>query len=174
MNIKNRLGCFIRGWFPEETKLPRDKIKIFETKAKVSKPMPWWWKPLLIVSILICIVFAVAGFFLFDASLVRVVAGLALSFLGICFAYYIRVRPSMNVNRALYILLGGGVTYWIIFGGTAFIIWATGLPPPTQYLGPWITNIIFMIAPWIIGAFIGDWIGKRRNYLLPLNPWAGD
>jgi len=170
MNIKNRLGSFIRGWFPEETKLPRDKIKIFETKAKVSKTKPWWWKPLLMASILICIVSAVAGFFLFDVSLARAVAGLALSFLGICFAYYIRVRPSMNVNRVMYILLGGSVTFWIIFGGGAFIIWATGLPPPARYLGPWISLILVQIAPWIIGAFIGDWIGKRRNYILPMTP----
>ena len=143
-----------------------------KVKAKGSKP--WWWKPLLMASILICIVSAVSVFFLFDVSLVRVVVGLVLSFLGICFAYYIRVRPSMTVNRVIYILFGGGVTYWIIFGGGAFIIWATGLPPPAHYLGPWISSIMLFIAPWIIGAFIGDWIGKRRNYLLPLNPWAGD
>jgi len=131
---------------------------------------PWWWKPLWIVTLLLTIVSGVAGFFLFAVSLARAVAGLALTFLALCFAYYIRVRPAIRVNRAIYILLGGGVTYWIIFGGSVFIIWATGLPPPTQYLGPWITNIIFMIAPWIIGAFIGDWIGKRRNYILPMTP----
>lgn len=136
--------------------------------TKTSKP--WWWKLLLMASILVSIVSAVAGFFLFDVSLARAVAGLALSFLGICFAYYIRIRPSMNVNRAMYILLGASVTFWIIFGGTTFIIWATGLPPPTHYLGPWITLIILQIAPWIIGAFIGDWTGKRRNYILPLSP----
>ena len=168
MSFKNFFERSIRGWLPKEPNMPRGKLKMAETK--VSKPMPWWWKPLLIVSILICIVFAVAGFFLFDASLVRVVVGLVLSFLGICFAYYIRVRPSMNVNRVIYIVLGGSVAFWIVFGGGAFIIWATGLPPPARYLGPWISLILIQYAPWIIGAFIGDWIGKRRNYLLPMSP----
>ena len=144
------------------------------SKVESKGSNPWWWKPLLIVSILIPIVFAVVGFFLFDVALARAVVGLALSFLGICFAVYIRVRPSMNVNRVLYIVLGGSVAFWIVFGGGAFIIWATGLPPPARYLGPWISLILIQYAPWIIGAFIGDWIGKRRNYLLPLNPWAGD
>lgn len=170
MSIKNRLGSLIRGWFPKEPSLPEGKLKMVETK--VSKPMPWWWKPLWIVSILLCIVSAVVGFFFFDASLLRVVVGLALSFLGLCVAYYIRVRPSMTVNRVIYIILGGSVAYWIVVGGSVLIIWATGLPPPIHYLGAWINRILLTYAPWIIGAFIGDWIGKRRNYLLPLNPWA--
>ena len=122
MNIKNRLGSFIRGWFPKEPNVPRDKFKMVETQAKVSKPKPWWWKPLLMASILICIVSAVAGFFLLDVSLARAVAGLALSFLGICFAYYIRVRPSMNVNRAIYIIFGASGTGPIVFFGTVFIV----------------------------------------------------
>jgi hypothetical protein len=130
----------------------------------------WWWKPLWIITVLATIASAVAGYFLSDVSLARAIGGVALTFLCIGIAYYIRVRPSMKVNRAIYILLGGGVTFWIIFGGGAFIIWATGLPPPTHYLGPWITLILVQIAPWIIGAFIGDWIAKRRNYLLPLSP----
>ena len=139
-------------------------------ESKTKKPKPKWWTPYWIVTLLLTIGSGVAVFFLLDVPLARAIGGLALTFLCIGFAYYIRVRPSMTVNRVIYILLGGGVTYWIIFGGGALIIWATGLPPPTQYLGPWITNIIFMIAPWIIGAFIGDWIGKRRNYILAMTP----
>ena len=137
-------------------------------KAKGSKP--WWWKPLWIAVLLMTIVSGVVGFFLLHVPLGRTVGGVALTFLMIGIAYYIRVRPSMKVNRALYIALGASGTWVIVFFGGAFIILATGLPPPTAYLGPWGGFVIFFIAPYIIGAFIGDWIGRRRNYLLPLSP----
>ena len=139
-----------------------------KVKAKSSKP--WWWKPLWIVTLLLTIASGVAGFFLLDVPLARAIGGVALTFLAIGIAYYIRIRPSITVNRALYITLGGGGTWLIVFFGSAFIIWATGLPPPIHYVGFWISYILLFIAPWIIGAFIGDWIGKRRNYILPLSP----
>ena len=137
-------------------------------KAKGSKP--WWWKPLWIAVLLITIVSGGVGFFLLRVPLGRTVGGVALTFLCTGIAYYIRIRPSMKVNRALYIVLGASGTELIILFGGTFIILATGLPPPTHYLGPWISSIILCIAPWIIRAFIGDWIGRRRNYRLPLSP----
>jgi hypothetical protein len=137
-------------------------------EAKGSKP--WWWKPLWIAVLLTTIASGVVGYFLLHAPLERVMGGLALTFLGIGIGYYIRVRPSMKVNRALYIALGALGTWFIVFFGGAFIILTTGLPPPFAYLGPLGGFIIFFIAPYIIGAFIGDWIGRRRNYRLPLSP----
>ena len=139
-----------------------------KTEAKVSKIKPWWWKPLWIITLLLAIASGAAGFFLLDVSLARVAVGLALTFLGMGVAYYIRVRPSMKVNRAIYIVFGGGVAWFIVFFGSVFILKATGSPFP--YLEFWIFYILFFIAPWIIGAVIGDWIGKRRNYILPLSP----
>jgi len=115
------------------------------------------------------IALGVVGYFLLHVPLERMVGGVALTFLCIGFAYYIRVRPSMKVNRVLYIALGASGTWVIVFFGGAFIIWATGLPPPTNYLGPWAGFIILFSLPYIIGAFIGDCIGRRRNYRLPLS-----
>jgi len=165
MNMKNRLESFIRGWFPKEPKLPRDKLKMAE--SKVSKTKPWWWKPLWIVTLLATIVSGVAGFFLLDVSLARAVGGVALSFLGIGFAYYIRVRPSIRVNRALYILLGItpiGFVLWIIWAISGIGRWVT------QTAGPGQSLLISWIVCYGIGALIGDWIGKRRNYILPMTP----
>ena len=138
-----------------------------KVKAKSSKP--WWWKPLWIVTLLLTIASGAAGYFLLDVPLARAIGGVALTFLAIGIAYYIRVRPSITVNRAIYIAFGASGTGFIVFWGSALIGMATGLPSPHDYLGPW-TLIIFCIAPNIIGAFIGDWIGKRRNYILPLSP----
>ena len=136
----------------------------------VENYKPWWWKPLWIAVILSSIALGIVGYFLWHVPLERLVGGVVLTFLCTGIAYYIRIRPSMKVNRALYIVLGASGTELIILFGGAFIILATGLPPPTHDLGPWISTIILCIAPWIIGAFIGDWIGRRRNYRLPLSP----
>jgi hypothetical protein len=148
--------------------MPRNKVKMAETK--VSKPKPWWWKPLWIGTILLTIISGVVTYFLFDVPLARAVLGLILTFLAIGFAYYIRVKPSMRVNRAIYMFLGASLAEVTTLFGGGFVILVTGLPPPTHYLGSEISFILILIAPWIIGAFIGDWIGKRRNYILPLTP----
>jgi len=136
-------------------------------EAKVSKIKPWWWKPLWIIALLATIVSGAAGYFLLDVSLARAAGGLVLAFIFIGFAYYLRVRPSLTVNRALYILLGitplgfSLMMFYVVSGIGSFI---------AAHLGPVPNLIIGFIVPYIIGAFIGDWIGKRRNYILPLSP----
>jgi len=136
-----------------------------KVKAKSSKP--WWWKPLWIVTLLLTIASGVAGFFLLDVPLARAVGGVALTFFCIGIAYYIRIRPSVKVNRAIYILFGItpiGFGLWILLaisGIGRFL---------TTHLGPLPSFIVAFTIPYIIGAFIGDWIGRRRNYRLPLSP----
>ena len=139
-----------------------------KVKAKSSKP--WWWKPLWIVTLLLTIASGVAGFFLLDVPLARAIGGVALTFLAIGIAYYIRIRPSIEVNRAIYITFGASAAGMIVPFGSWFIFTATGLPSPSNYLGFWEIMIIFFIAPILIGGYIGYWIGKRRNYILPLSP----
>ena len=135
-----------------------------KVKAKSSKP--WWWKPLWIITLLATIVSGAAGFFLLDVSLARAAGGVTLTFICIGFAYYIRVRPSLTVNRALYILLGitplgfSLMMLYVVSGIGSFI---------AAHLGP-VPNLIGFIVPYVVGAFIGDWIGKRRNYILPMTP----
>ena len=136
-----------------------------EVKLKGSKPR--WWKPLWIGVLLTTIASGVVGYFLLHVPLERMVGGVALTFLMIGFSYYIRVRPSMEVNRAIYILFGItpiGFGLWIVYAlsGIGRLL--------TTHLGSWPSFIVAFTVPYIIGAFIGDWIGKRRNYLLPLSP----
>ena len=134
-------------------------------KAKGAKPR--WWKPLWIAVLLTTIASGVAGYFLLHVPLERMVGGVALTFLCIGIAYYIRVRPSMKVNRAIYIGIGItpiGFGLWIVYalsGIGRFLTTHLGLGP---------SFIVGFTVPYIIGAFIGDWIGRRRNYRLPLSP----
>ena len=111
----------------------------------------------------------VAGYLLLHIpqyALVAFVTGVAVSFLCVGIAYYIRIKPSRRVNRGIYILLGVspiGFVLWIVLAlsGVGRLL--------TNYLGVWPSLIIGFTVPYIIGAFIGDWIGKRRSYRLPLS-----
>ena len=136
-----------------------------ELKAKRSKP--WWWKPFWIVTLLLAIASGVAGFFLLNPSLARAIGGVAFTFLVIGIAYYIRIRPSIELNKAIYITFGAGAAGMLVQFGSFFIFTATGVPSPSEYLGIWEIMIVFFIAPNLIGGYIGYWIGKRRDYILP-------
>jgi len=135
-------------------------------RVKLKSSKPRWWKPLWIAVLLTTIASGVVGYFLLHVPVERAVSAVALTFVCIGIAYYIRVRPSMRVNRALYILLGITPIGFILW-----VIWAV------SGIGRLITNMVgalpSLLISWIvcygIGAFIGDWIGKRRNYRLPLS-----
>ena len=132
-----------------------------------KKPKPKWWTPYWIVTLLLSIASGVAVLFLLDISLARAIGGVALTFLCIGFAYYIRIRPSIKLNRALYILLGItpiGFVLWVIFSfifNRVLITSASGTLP---------LSLLSVVVCYGLGALIGDWIGKRRNYILPMTP----
>ena len=131
-----------------------------EVKAKGSKP--WWWKRLWIGVLLATIGSGAAGFLLLRIPLERAVTGVALTFLCLGVAYYVRVKPSRRVNRGIYILLG--------ISPIGFALWIAYVLTVGRYVTDWVwPSLIGYTVPYIIGAFIGDWIGKRRNYRLPLS-----
>ena len=147
--------------------MPRDKLKMVETQAKVSKTKPWWWKPYWIILVIATIALGLVLPFFTHVPMDRAIIGLVATLLCIGFAYYIRVRPSISVNRALYILLGItpiGFVLWVI---CSFILNRLLI---TSISGTWPLFLASGAVCFGLGALIGDWIGKRRNYILPMTP----
>jgi ABC-type multidrug transport system permease subunit len=88
---------------------------------------------------------------------------IALAIVFLSFAYYFGVRPNVKMNRAMYVLLGISPIGLVVIFAFAFI----GLPDLIDLIGLWPSLVINVAAPYIIGAFVGDWIGSKRNYQLP-------
>lgn len=164
MTIKNRLESTVRGWFPKEPKMPKSKLNIAE--AKGSKHKPGWWKPYWMLLVAITIALALVLLFFTTAPIERVVIGLGASLLCMGFAYYIRVRPSMRVNRAIFIMIGItpiGFVLWVI---CIYVLNRVTLFTTST----WPVSLLCFVACFGLGALIGDWIGKKRNYILPMTP----
>ena len=165
MSLKNRLELMLRGWFPKEPKMPKAKLNMAE--AKVAKSKPWWWRPYWIISLLLTVVFGVVGFFISGPEVLEPVGLMTVALLFVGFSYYISNRPSTNVNRAMYIMVGTAVIgcvlwlSWVISGFGRWMIQTVGSDP---YL------LISFVVCYGIGALIGDLIGKTRNYVLPVFP----
>jgi len=142
-------------------------------RKKKEKLKGWrrFWLPTIIVCsslvVLQCILYLL-GYI----GLSQLCGGILVVFVAIPLAYGVRylqiryqtLKTMQLINKIALIGSFGCMAWAITFFGTAFIIWATGLPPPTDYLGPWPTFILLFIVPWPVGGYIGYRIGKRRNF----------
>ncbi len=139
------------------------------------KEKPKWWKRFWPPTIISCSVLIVAQCILYLSGYIdisKLFGGILVVFVAIPLTYgvrYIQTRyqttKTMRLTMRIAFPVGfGGIAWCITFFGGAFIIWATGLPPPTNYLGSGPTFIVFFVVPWIVGGFIGYRVGKRRNY----------
>jgi len=145
-------------------------------KEEISgKGRPKWWRRFWVgiaISVSVLIVAQCAVYLLGYIDLFKLFGGVLVLLLTIPLAYTVwhiqtRYQHSKNVhvvNKIAFIMAGAFLAFPITLFATAFIIWATGSAPPTSYLGTWPTLILLFVLPTIIGAFIGYWIGKRRNY----------
>lgn len=165
MTFKEALNQLIRGWLPKETKISKNTRKMAETK--VPKTMPQWWKFLWILTITATIISGIVSYFLFDIQIGRIIGGIILTFMSIGFAYYIRVRPSLRRNRAIYILLGITPIGFVLMVMCVFIVNRLSI---ISSFDAFPILLVCGVASFGFGAMIGDWIGKRRNYAIPLSP----
>ncbi len=145
----------IRGWVPKEY-----RIAVAQNVAK-----PWWWNPLWISAIVVNILWLLFGFAVLHLPVYQLVIVAVVTAVAGGFAYYIRIRPSVTINRAVYVLIG--VTP---IGFVLGILWELTVGSLLNgYVGAY-PALLISLAIWLpIGGYIGDWIGKKRCYVLPLS-----
>jgi DNA-binding transcriptional ArsR family regulator len=101
----------------------------------------------------------------------RTILVLVIEILSFAFAFCIRIRPSHTGNRAFFIAVGTfclGFVFWALI---TLLILHSGLrwqiQSATGYLGDDFVAAATLIICWILGGWVGDLIGKRRNYIIP-------
>ncbi|MGB9777832.1 MAG: hypothetical protein ACPLW8_00350 [Candidatus Bathyarchaeales archaeon] len=130
---------------------------------------PNWLKQYSIALAISIIAFGAISWFLLNVPIERAAASTVFILLAISFGYYIRVRPNVKINRALYISLSA-----LILGFIFWIVLMTSMRIVRLLIGlnivDGIFTLIMLIVCYIAGGYIGDWIGKRRGYRIPLYP----
>jgi len=170
MNLKKYLENRIRGWFPKEPNLPSNKVKMNSEEKGTSK-----WRqflPLLIISYIVLTVIQVVLYLLAYIDLSTFFGGVIVLLLTIPLPYAIwhiqtRYQHSKTIhlmNKIAFILAGACLAFPITFFAVVFILGAESLTVLSNYIGYWPTIILLLAVPMIVGAFIGYWLGKRRNY----------
>ena len=136
-----------------------------ENGQKPSKPK--WWKPFWI---LIAISMVGSGVLIYYILLLGEFVRFIIIFsLIVGFTIFISVRPSKKKNKVFYILFGItpiGFGLWVLYalicGITNFCKFIVSFKP----FGYWLQWGI-ILGLFTIGGFIGNWIGKKRDYRLP-------
>ena len=143
-----------------------DNSSMHSDNKQIKKPN--YWKRFWIAVIISYFGSLVFSLILFQIYFVRILFWGIIFGIVIGFAYYIRIKPSIKLNKVIYILFGVtpiGFGLWLIYG-------LTGMSRYLISLGSWYIwlNIIIMVSIFVIGGFIGNWLGKKREYRLPFSP----
>jgi len=148
-----------------------DENLLSEKDQKPSKPK--WWKPLWILTAISMVGSGVFSYFFLQTEFMHILIYEIIFSLVLGGAYYIRVRPSIKVNKVVYILfgitpIGFGlfILYSLFCGITNFAKFIMSFEP----FGRWL-HLGIIIGLFTIGGFIGSWIGKKREYRIPLSPY---
>ena len=82
--------------------------------------------------------------------------------------YWFRVRPNITVWRIVYIM---GFACWVELAWVFGWVVVMAVTPLGRYVlsipeGP--RFVLLLVVGFVIGAFVGDHVGRRRNFM-PLN-----
>jgi hypothetical protein len=142
-------------------------------KIEFLRTEPRWWKPYWIVLVVAAILVSVILVpLLLNVSLEDAAISVVMSLLCIGFAYYIRVRPSIRINRAMYVFVGIVSIGFLLWAAIMLLLKAGGILTliRSSSFGGLIDIVIgsLFVGSYVAGAFIGDWIGKKLNYRIIL------
>jgi hypothetical protein len=140
---------------------------LYYVRAKKSN----WLKPYWIILTVSVIVFGVVSALFLNVPLERVIPATVLILLATGFGYYMRVRPNIKFNRGMYVGLGVFVLGFVLWFFLMISLNATGIRRLIdQTIPDGVLALITLLLCYIAGGFIGDLIGRRRDYRLPLYP----
>ena len=156
---------------PSKTKIKpktytKKKKSLPKTESKprnISMYKSYW----LFLGLLAAVFTMVFGFAL-NMSLGITVMMLATVIIAIGFVSYIRFKPSIpGGNRPVFLFVSGCVIGFITWAVILLVSAVSGiLAQIVNSIGGGFFSITLIMC-WFAGAFIGDVLGRRRNYVLP-------
>ncbi len=89
-----------------------------------------------------------------------IILSITMSIPILALSYYIRTIATKKMWRAIYIMLGaGGIGFWCLLLPIGLLF-----GPNIQLVPIWLRMPLMFILV-VVGAYIGDWLGKRRDYM---------
>jgi len=118
------------------------------------------------------VILALVNGYVLNMSIERTAIVVFVIILTFGFAFYIRVKPSRSGNRVFFIAVGAfcfGFVFWALI---TLLILHSGLrwqiQSATGPIGDDFVAAATLIICWILGGWVGDLIGRRRNYIIPM------
>jgi hypothetical protein len=74
-------------------------------------------------------------------------------------------KNRYRLNRACYVIVGMTGLGFLLWLGITKVLQVTYVTDGLFATGPTVT--VTFIVCYVVGAFIGNWIGKRKNYQIP-------
>ncbi|MFO7796313.1 MAG: hypothetical protein ACQERB_06535 [Promethearchaeati archaeon] len=149
----------------------KDEHNLNEKGEKSKRPE--WWTPFWIAMGISMIGSGIFSYFFLSRDFIRILILEIVFLIVLGLAYYFRVNPSKKANKIAYILLGItpiGFGLWVVYavfcGLTNFCHFLNNLEPYG-----FLINLTFQLLLYVVGGFIGNWIGKKRDYKLPLSSY---
>jgi DNA-binding transcriptional ArsR family regulator len=128
------------------------------------------YKAWIILTVTSVILLILNGYFL-NIPVERTALALAILLLATAAAFYVRIRPSTSGNRIFFVAVGACCLGFLLWAAVTLIILHTGIRwtilKTTGNLGDDLFALASLIICWVTGGYIGDWLGRRRGYVIP-------
>jgi len=144
---------------------------LMQKEWPIGPQKPQWWKRSLrsfwlligVVSFAIMIIVSLAMISIGILPPIQLFLAVAVGIPMYAVSYYFRTMATKRMWRVVFILLGSCfIGFWFILAPLVVLLISLG---SLGVILPWWLEMPFlMIPPLVIGAIIGDWLGKRRDY----------
>jgi hypothetical protein len=133
------------------------------SERKSPKRKPRWWTAYWLIIVVATVIIGVALPITRNVPVETAAFYLIVILIFEGLAYYARVKPSISLNRVMYILLGAPIGFVLWFISWFFVV-RVMYPQAGENLA---AVLISLIVCFGIAFVIGDLIGKARHYKGP-------